>query len=135
LSKKPRRHFETNTFLKDKESKNLINLPVVNNLLGVIFMKAVRFFLLGLITILFAFGSGAAQTETTQAAQTVANAKSENEEERYRIGFQDTLEIQVFRHPNLSQKVSVNPDGTITLFRASKPIVALQSRVGRQRDR
>ena len=45
--------------------------------------------------------------------------------ERYRIGFQDTLEIQVFRHPELSLKVSVNPNGTIFIPRAETPILAV----------
>lgn len=46
-------------------------------------------------------------------------------DERYRIGFQDTLDIQVFRHQELSQTVSVNPDGTIRLFKINNPIVAV----------
>ncbi len=88
-------------------------------------MKAVRCFLLILITVLFSFGNLYGQTDTTNSAKTIPVSKTDNEDERYRIGFQDTLEVQVFQHPNLSQKVNVNPDGTITLFRASKPIVAI----------
>lgn len=88
-------------------------------------MKSVRCFLLILITVLFSFGTLFGQTETTNSAKTIPVSKADNEDERYRIGFQDTLEVQVFQHPNLSQKVNVNPDGTITLFRASKPIVAI----------
>ena len=83
-------------------------------------MKAVRCFLLILITVLFSFGAAVGQTD-----KTIPGAKADNEDERYRIGFQDTLEVQVFRHPELSQRASVNPDGTIMLFRASKPIVAI----------
>jgi polysaccharide biosynthesis/export protein len=83
-------------------------------------MKAVRFVLLILIAVLFTFGVTNAQTD-----KMIPNVKADNEDERYRIGFQDTLEVQVFRHPELTQKASVNPDGTITLFRASKPIVAI----------
>jgi len=45
--------------------------------------------------------------------------------ERYRIGFQDTLEIQVNRHPDLSQTVSIGPDGTILMPRVDHPIVAV----------
>jgi protein involved in polysaccharide export with SLBB domain len=45
--------------------------------------------------------------------------------DRYRIGFQDTLSIQVDRHSDLSQTVSVNPDGTIRLFRIDNPVVAV----------
>lgn len=48
-----------------------------------------------------------------------------NSTERYRIGFQDTLEITVYRHEELSGTVNVNPDGTINLFRLEKPIVAV----------
>lgn len=50
---------------------------------------------------------------------------SQQKEERYRIGFQDTLEIQVFRHPDLTQKVNVNPNGTINLFRLPDPVIAV----------
>ena len=54
--------------------------------------------------------------------QILAQQKSD---EKYRIGFQDTLEIQVFRHPELSQVVSVSPDGTILMPRIDKPIIAV----------
>jgi len=43
----------------------------------------------------------------------------------YRIGFQDVLDVQVYRHSELNQKVSVSPNGTIFLFRLEKPIVAV----------
>lgn len=46
-------------------------------------------------------------------------------EERYRIGFQDQLEVQVFRHPELTQRVNVNANGTINLFRLPTPILAV----------
>lgn len=45
--------------------------------------------------------------------------------DRYRIGFQDVLDIQVFHHTDLSQKVAVSPSGTITLFRLDHPVVAV----------
>ncbi len=45
--------------------------------------------------------------------------------DRYRIGYQDTLEVQVFRHPELSLRVSVNPNGTIFIPRTDGPIVAV----------
>jgi polysaccharide export outer membrane protein len=93
-------------------------------------MKAVRLFLLILIAVLFSFGNSSGQTVVTTPDQKttdkpVLNNKADNEEERYRIGFQDTLDVQVFKHPELSQRASVNPDGTITLFRASKTIVVV----------
>jgi polysaccharide biosynthesis/export protein len=46
-------------------------------------------------------------------------------EARYRIGYQDTLEIQIFRHPELNRRSQVNPDGTINLFRLDQPIMAV----------
>ena len=52
-------------------------------------------------------------------------APSPAREERYRIGFQDQLEIQVFRHPELTQRVNVNQNGTINLFRLNDPILAV----------
>jgi len=45
--------------------------------------------------------------------------------EKYRIGFQDTLEIQVSRHPELSQVVNVSPDGTILMPKIDQPIIAV----------
>ncbi|MCU1290122.1 MAG: Periplasmic protein involved in polysaccharide export [Acidobacteria bacterium] len=45
--------------------------------------------------------------------------------DKYRLGFQDTVEIQVFRHPELSQVVNINPDGTIRMPRIDQPIVAV----------
>ncbi len=51
------------------------------------------------------------------------SAKQRNE--KYRIGFQDTIEIQVFRHPELNQVARVSPDGTILMPRIDLPIVAV----------
>jgi polysaccharide export outer membrane protein len=44
--------------------------------------------------------------------------------ERYRIGYQDTVEISVYRQPQLSQRVRVNGDGTINLVQL-KPMIAV----------
>lgn len=46
-------------------------------------------------------------------------------DDRYKIGFQDTLEVQVFRHQELSLTVNVNSDGTIRLPRIDNPVVAV----------
>ncbi len=46
-------------------------------------------------------------------------------EERYRIGFQDRVTVQVFRRPELTQTVDVNPNGTINLFRLPEPVAAV----------
>lgn len=40
-----------------------------------------------------------------------------SQDDRYRIGFQDVLDIQVYRHPDLNKRVPVDPSGTIDLFR------------------
>ena len=53
----------------------------------------------------------------------VAGLNSKNE--RYRIGFQDILDINVFRHPELLQRIAVSPNGTIVLFRLERPVVAV----------
>jgi len=45
--------------------------------------------------------------------------------EKYRIGFQDTLEVRVFKHEELSLPVNVNPDGTIVLPKIARPVVAV----------
>jgi polysaccharide export outer membrane protein len=71
-------------------------------------------------------GVATAQTDppTTKVSDTRA-AAPQNSEDRYRIGYQDTLAIQIFRHPELTQKVNVNANGTINLFRIDTPIVAV----------
>jgi len=53
------------------------------------------------------------------------NPNIDTNTERYRIGYQDTIEVVVFKHPELSQLVAVNPDGTINLPRIDFPIVAV----------
>lgn len=63
-------------------------------------------------------------TISTPARMVVPDG-SELKDERYRIGFQDALEIQVFRHPALAQRVNVNTNGTINLFQLKEPIVAV----------
>ncbi|MGQ0541874.1 MAG: polysaccharide biosynthesis/export family protein [Blastocatellia bacterium] len=53
------------------------------------------------------------------------NVPVQSADERYRIGFQDALEVQVFGHPNLTQRVRVNSNGTVNLFRLALPIYAV----------
>ncbi len=62
-----------------------------------------------------------------QISGTLANGQAivQPGEERYRIGYQDRLSVQVFRHPDLSQTIEVNPNGTINLFRLPDPVVAV----------
>ncbi len=58
------------------------------------------------------------------SSQTPASFEKKSDE-RYRIGFQDTIEVRVFRHDELSQVVNVSPDGTIILPRIDQPITAV----------
>ena len=68
-----------------------------------------------------------AQVKTAAVPETVEDAVNpfkNKASERYRIGFQDTVEVVVFKHPELSQTVNVNSDGTILLPKIEKPVVA-----------
>ncbi len=81
-----------------------------------------------LIFAMLAIGSlNAVAQKTTPAVKAAAAAvgtSDGNDDERYKIGFQDVIDIQVFRHPELNIKIKVNAEGTIFLFRLDKPIVA-----------
>jgi polysaccharide export outer membrane protein len=68
------------------------------------------------------------ENSESQKIGNTANASNPNNDtsnERYRIGYQDTVEVNVFRHPELSQTAQVNPDGTIYLPRIDQPIMAV----------
>lgn len=62
-------------------------------------------------------------TGSTLVAAQIPDAVASGE--KYRIGFEDRLDITVFRHPELSGRVAVNPNGTINLFRLNEPILAV----------
>ena len=64
--------------------------------------------------ILFCASSAGAQTvePPKTSTQPVSFPGAQARDERYRIGFQDTLDVQIFRHPELAQKVSVNSNGS-----------------------
>ncbi len=79
---------------------------------------------LAILLILCVFGAAAAFSQTT-AQQIVVPATPVQEEDRYRIGFQDIIEIEVFNHSNLNQRVAVGPSGTIALFRLEHPVPAV----------
>jgi polysaccharide export outer membrane protein len=64
-----------------------------------------------------------AQVQTAQPAP--VDGATADTGERYRIGFQDILDVQIFRHSELSQRVAVSPNGTIVLFRLDHPVVAV----------
>lgn len=91
-------------------------------------MKAVGFLLQVLILSFVSIYSISGQTTSTTPDPVNKSAvvpKTENEDERYRIGFQDVIEVNVFNHGNLSRRYTINPDGTIDLIRSSKPIMAV----------
>lgn len=99
-------------------------------------MKAVKVFLVFILLLFFAGNIFAQEKETGNANQTTSKTDindssvavltdDKTTNERYRIGYQDTLQITVFRHPELSRPVSVNPNGTIFLPRLENAIVAV----------
>ena len=61
----------------------------------------------------------------TAMTSTAAKPTSKDTKNRYRIGYEDTLEVRVTRHEALSGQFSVNPDGTINLPQIDTPIVAV----------
>lgn len=82
------------------------------------------------ISLLALCGSSAALAQTASASpsETAVAATSNTataKEDGYRVGFQDILDVQVFKHGELSQRVPVKPNGTIELFRLDQPIVAV----------
>ncbi|MGI9055249.1 MAG: polysaccharide biosynthesis/export family protein, partial [Pyrinomonadaceae bacterium] len=97
-------------------------------------MKAVKFFLVSSLVLFSVFNifgqeTGNDKSNTDQIVKNDLPGVMANTDkitnERYRIGYQDTLQITIFRHPELSRPVSVNPNGTIFLPRIEKPIVAV----------
>lgn len=66
-----------------------------------------------------------AEKELRAENKTPRVATSDLQDERYRIGFRDKLSVQVFRHADLNQTVTVNPNGTIKLFKIDDPLVAV----------
>jgi protein involved in polysaccharide export with SLBB domain len=60
-----------------------------------------------------------------QTLADVQNPYKNQTNEKYRIGFQDTIEVQVYRHPELSQTMNVSTDGTILMPRIDRPIIAV----------
>lgn len=91
-------------------------------------MKAFINFCFACALLLVSTAMGWAQTTnptTKPATSTDSLALAGSKDERYRIGFQDRLEVHVARHPDLTQRVDVNQNGTINLFRLKEPVVAI----------
>jgi polysaccharide export outer membrane protein len=105
-------------------------LPEVNHLRSLIEMRTVVFCCCVSIAVLSGAVASFGQTvpaglSTPVQSKTDAGSVSQTSDSRYRIGYQDTLDIQVYRHPELSRRVTVNPNGTINLFRLDDPIMAV----------
>ncbi len=87
-----------------------------------------RVFLAGAIVIT-TFVIVSAQTTPTSGTTTGSSAaplqNGTPQDDKYRIGYRDKLSVQVHRQGDLSQTVSVNPNGTINLFKINEPIVAV----------
>ena len=88
---------------------------------GIIFIFAV----LTNVCVLAAFSQGENALPVSTATVEKASAVQAPPDDRYRIGFQDVLQIEVFKHGELTQRVAVGPTGQIMLFRLDSPIVAI----------
>lgn len=84
---------------------------------------------LGVISLFVCAAAALGQGNSTGSGQ-VASLPTvvvgdDNVDERYRIGYQDVLQVTVYRHPDLGQRVAVGPTGQIVLFRLDKPVTAV----------
>lgn len=99
------------------------------NIKAVVFCIAIAVVSFGFTLVAEAQSGDAAKTAAAAPqpvnSRPVAFPGNEPKDDRYRIGYQDTIEVQVFRHPDLTQRVSVNSNGTINLFRLATPIIAV----------
>lgn len=87
-------------------------------------MRAVKSFLVFLSIFLFCVATMPAQTDKpVDANQT--SASGESDEDRYLIGYEDVLEINVVKHTELRQKVSVGRTGKIFMPRIDEPITVI----------
>lgn len=89
-----------------------------------IMLKSITGLLTLFVTVVGTSASTSGQTQQSNAVATTGTAARQSDD-RYRIGYQDTLEIQIFRHPDLTQRVNVNSNGTINLFRIAEPLLAV----------
>lgn len=71
------------------------------------------------------FCSVAIAAQDAKSPAVIGQPATNSRDDRYRIGYRDKLNIQVFRHAELNQTVTVNPNGTIILFRLPEPIPAV----------
>jgi len=101
-----------------------MRLPIA---FSIVVNKAMKYYVTIAATIMVSCAVALGQGTAASAAPSQASvpAPSGGQDDRYRIGLQDTLEITVFRHPDLNRRVNINPNGTINLFRLDEPIVAV----------
>jgi len=88
-------------------------------------MNIFRSIIVVLLTLTASSFAQTSPTPTGGAQMALASALPTGGDDRYRIGLQDVLTVQVFRHPELTITAPVNPNGTIFLFRLEQPVVAL----------
>lgn len=88
-------------------------------------MRSNRFLFSISLFISLATGIINGQTVAPKSEPSATTVASTQTNERYRIGYQDVISIQVDRHPDLNQTVPVRQNGTIELFRIEKPLVAV----------
>lgn len=98
-------------------------------------MKKLRICFLGCFLSLACIASAFGQTSDTKTVKeptppdpsAIAVSKKDAEENKYRIGFQDLLDIQVYRVPELNQTVAVGPQGTVALFRLGSVVAVCKT--------
>ena len=79
-------------------------------------------FLVGVVLL-----TSVALAQTQQDGTTTESPRSTRgiDTDRYNIGYEDVLQITVYKHPELSQTVRVARDGTIIMPKIDAPIVAV----------
>ncbi|MDQ3799082.1 MAG: polysaccharide export protein [Acidobacteriota bacterium] len=101
-------------------------------------MKAIKLFAVFCLTILIGAVSVFGQQQEQQTKSPNSGEKSEpaktaeatvttnpdanRSDERYRIGYQDTIEVTVYKHADFGGTFNVSPQGTIRLPRLDEPI-------------
>lgn len=84
--------------------------------------KVLCSFLIGLIVF---SGHVVAQTSPVSTSNEAPRSARGIESDRYNIGYEDVLQVSVYKHPELSQTVRVARDGTIIMPKIDEPIVAV----------
>ena len=91
--------------------------------------KLSYFGLTAVLSLLFVSGAFAQTEPATQPVQSATPAPIEPHDSRYqgryRFGYNDQIEVEVYKHPELSAKVDVDQNGTIRLPRINEPITAV----------